>query len=81
MTPEFYILLGGKPETVGTDINRLRTRLIKVVLTDAILASLTGSNGAVWYQGCATGLARGRSRESEMGVTFTFVYLLNPEDL
>ena len=36
MTPEIYILLGGKAETVGTDLNRLRARLIKAVLGDLV---------------------------------------------
>lgn len=81
MTPEIYILLGAKPEDIGTQINTLRASLVKAILTDADLATIVGSNGDVRYEGCATSLARGRTMEGEMGVSFTFTYVLRPEDL
>jgi hypothetical protein len=81
MTPEIYIMLGAKPENVGTAINVLRARLIKAVLTDTVLASTVGSNGDIRYEGCATALSRGRTMEGEMGVTFSFSYVLNVNDL
>ena len=68
MTPEIYILLGAKPEDLGTAINRLRARFVKAVLGDAQLSLIVGSNGDIRYEGCATALARGRSMEGEMGV-------------
>jgi hypothetical protein len=81
MTPELYILLGAKPEELGTAINTLRARFVKAVLNDVQLASIVGSNGDVRYEGCATALARGRSMEGEMGVSFSFAYVLRPEEL
>lgn len=81
MTPEIYILLGAKPEDLGTAINALRVRLVKAVLTDEPLRTIIGSNGEVRYEGCATALARGRSMEGEMGVSFSFTYVLRPEEL
>lgn len=81
MTPEIYILLGAKPEELGTVINTLRARLVKTILADAQLAGIIGSNGYVRYEGCATALARGRSMEGEMGVSFSFAYVLRPEEL
>ena len=81
MTPEIYITLGAAPEAVGTAINVLRGRLIKAVLEDAELRTLTGPNGGIRYEGCATGLSRGRTLEGEMGVSFTFTYLLKTSDL
>jgi hypothetical protein len=85
MTPEIYIILGGSPDTVGTDINTLRARLIKAILTDTTLKSILGidrrSNGRMRYLGCATGLALDRSLMGEMGVSFAFTYVLNPADL
>ena len=81
MTPEIYILLGAKPEDLGTAINRLRARLVSAVLTDEQLIALVGSNGDIRYEGCATALARGRSMEGEMGVSFSFTYVLRPEEL
>ena len=81
MTPEIYILLGAKPEDLGTAINTLRARFVKSVLGDSQLASIVGSNGDLRYEGCATALARGRSMEGEMGVSFSFTYVLRPEEL
>ena len=81
MTPEIYILLGSRPEDLGSVINRLRARLVSAVLTDAPLVSIVGSNGDIRYEGCATALARGRSMEGEMGISFSFTYVLRPEEL
>lgn len=81
MTPEIYLMLGAKPEDVGTAINVLRATFIKAVLMDSELATIVGSNGDIRYEGCATGLARGRNMEAEMGVSFTFSYILRPDEL
>ena len=81
MTPEIYILLGAKPEELGSVINALRARFVKAVLGDAQLSLIVGSNGDLRYEGCATALARGRSMEGEMGVSFSFTYVLRPEEL
>ena len=81
MTPEIYLMLGAKPEDVGTAINGFRAAFIKAVLTDSELAGIVGSNGDIRYEGCATGLARGRTMEAEMGLSFTFSYILRPDEL
>jgi hypothetical protein len=81
MAPEIYVLLGAKPEDLGTAINILRARLVKAVLTDSQLGSVVGSNGEIRYEGCATALARGRSMEGEMGVSFSFAYVLRTNEL
>ena len=81
MTPEIYILLGAKPEELGSVINALRARFVKSVLRDSQLGSIVGTNGDIRYEGCATALARGRSMEGEMGVSFSFTYVLRPEEL
>ncbi len=81
MTPEIYILLGAKPEELGSVIYALRARFVKSVLGDSQLGSIVGTNGDIRYEGCATALARGRSMEGEMGVSFSFTYVLRPEEL
>jgi hypothetical protein len=81
MTPEVLILLGGAPETVGSVLNALRTKLVKAVLTDSQLTTLVGPNGRVRYAGCSTHLGHGRSMEGFMGVHFAFAYVLRPEQL
>jgi hypothetical protein len=81
MSPEIYILLGDLPENVGSEINALRIKLVKAILTDTTLDSIMGRNGGVRYEGCATGLASGRTIEGEMGLSFTFTYVLKPSEL
>ena len=81
MTPEIYLLLGAKPEHVGPEINALRAKFIKAVLTDSELLAIVGTNGDIRYEGCATSLARGRNMEGEMGISFSLTYVLRPEDL
>jgi hypothetical protein len=81
MTPEVLILNGAPPENVGSSLNALRAKLVKAVLTDAQLTSLTGPNGHARYAGCSTHLGHGRSMEGSMGVQFTFTYVLRPEQL
>ena len=81
MTPEIYLMLGAKPEDVGPAINGFRAAFIKAVLVDSELATIVGSNGDIRYEGCATGLSRGRTMEAEMGLSFTFSYILRPDEL
>jgi hypothetical protein len=81
MSPEALILLGGTPERVGTDLNDMRAKFVKAVLTDAQLATLTGTNGRVRYVGCSTHLGHGRSMEGSMGVHFAFSYVLRSDQL
>ncbi len=81
MSPEVLILLGAKPETVGSALNALRAKLIKAVLSDAQLIALAGSNGYARYAGCSTHLGHGRSMEGSMSVQFSFAYVLRPEQL
>lgn len=81
MTPELYVMLGAKPEQIGAELNGFRAAIMKAVLTDAALASLVGTNGDIRYEGCATALARGRMMEGEMGLSFTFSYVLRPDEL
>lgn len=81
MTPEIYIMLGGSPEEVGTEINTMRGRFLKAVLKDDELISIVGTNGLIKYEGCATGLAEGRSMEAEMGVSISFTYILKVDEL
>ena len=81
MTPETLILLGAAPESVGTALNAMRAKLVKAVLTDTQLATLTGTNGRVRYLGCSTHLGHGRSMEGAMSIQFAFGYVLRPDQL
>jgi hypothetical protein len=84
MTPEILLLLGGTPESVGSDLNAFRAKLLKAVLTDDTLKSIIGAdgrNGHIRYVGCATSLGHGRMMEAEMGVSIAFTYVLKPAEL
>ncbi|MCW2854367.1 MAG: hypothetical protein JWM84_4031 [Nocardioides sp.] len=81
MTPEIHVLLGGKHEQIGTQINALRVLLLKAVLTDEALRTIVGPNGEIRYEACATDLAAGRAVEGNLGVSFTFTYPLIPSEL
>lgn len=76
MTPEVYVLMGERHETIGTELNAMRAALIKAVLTDATLISLVGTNGRILYDSCMTSLAPGRATEANLGIGFTFRYPL-----
>jgi hypothetical protein len=80
MTPEQYLLLSDTPENVGAAINLMRSRYLYAVLTDATLRAIVGTTGEIRYEGCATGLAEGRSMEGEMGVSISFRYAMKVTD-
>jgi hypothetical protein len=88
--PEIYVLLKvTKPQNLGTgtNLNTFRTAIVKAIMNDSVspdagtLRALCGSNGEVWYHGCITDLARGRTMLGEMGIAFWFRYTLHPSEL
>ena len=81
MTPEIFILVNDRAADIGMELNKLRRRMIRRVLTDATLIDLVGSNGGIRYAGCGTALAVGRSMEGEMALSFAFRYVLEPAEL
>ncbi len=81
MSPETYVIFGGLPENVGSELNRYRARIIQAVLTDTELATLVGTNGDVAYLGCATSLSRGRELIGDIGLNFSIRYYLKPTAL
>lgn len=81
LTPETYVIFGGLPEKVGSELNRFRARIVKAVLTDVELAGLVGSNGEIAYLGCATSLTRGRESIGDIGLNFEITYRLDPAGL
>ena len=86
MTPEILILLQDAADRtgaagVGAALNDIRARFLQAVLSDSTLATLTGPNGSMRYEGCATGLSRGRNMEGEMGISLAFQYPLITSEL
>lgn len=83
MTPEIYVVLEvRKPQNlnVGEDLNTARATIIKLVLHDTVLQTITGSNGSITYDGCVTDLARNRTMKGQMGLSFTFAYPFIPDE-
>lgn len=84
VAPEIYVSLKGqKPDnkTVGQDVNTWRRKIIKLILTDAMLVDLVGPNGTITYNGCVTDLRKGHAMNGELGLDFTFAYVLRVSDL
>ncbi len=81
MTPELFVLVSHRAAGLGAELNTLRRRILRRVLTDGPLAALVGPNGSIRYAGCGTALALGRSMEGEMSLSFTFRYVLKPSKL
>lgn len=86
MTPEILILLQDDADRtgsagVGAALNTIRAKYLSAILSDSVLAELTGPNGSIRYEGCATGLSRGRNMEGEMGLSVAFQYPLIPAEL
>lgn len=79
MSPEVYVIVGGKPEDVGTVVNGYRAAVVKAVLGDSELATLVGPNGHIRYEGAATALGKGRQMIAECTLVFTFHYVLRPD--
>lgn len=80
LRPEL-ILLAQASDNPATALNKLRTTVIKAVLSDTTLATLAGVNGTVRYAGCQTDVARGEAYEASMSVAFEVNYTLKPADL
>ncbi|NEI52715.1 hypothetical protein GR217_34415 [Rhizobium leguminosarum] len=78
MTPEFYVVVAEKAANVGTQINMYRALVIDAVATDAQLIGLTKNKEGGRYDGAASGLARGRTMTGEIGLSFSFRYVLRP---
>lgn len=84
MTPEIYIVLNvRKPnnENISEDLGTARAAVLNLILNDAELSRLVGSNGQMIYDGAVTDLARNRTMRGQMGLSITFVYPFYPAGL
>lgn len=83
MSVQVWAILGSEPENVGTQMNLYRARIIKAVLNDATLQSLTGTSavGDVRYTGCATHTEAGTKLFGQMRLDFALSYILRASDL
>ncbi|ANK84455.1 MULTISPECIES: hypothetical protein [unclassified Rhizobium] len=65
MTPNVYVAVE------GTDLDRMRARVINVIATDAQLKALTKDGAGGRYEGA-------RSMIGDIGLAFSFRYVLKP---
>lgn len=75
--PEIYVMIGDNPETVGAGLNAIRAKIIYAMLNTPAIAALC-KDADIRYEGSQSALALGRSMEGEMGLNFTFIYVLRP---
>lgn len=81
MAPLFHISVSATRLEVGTDLNTLRRRLIRAVLSDSALAALYDRNG-IRYDGLESPRTEsGRMVLSQRVLRFTITYILDPADL
>ena len=83
MLPVVFLSVKGEPEQIRPRREALRRRILKAVLEDAELITLTGEDplGSIRYLGLATGLQAGRTVYGDMGLEFGFGYVLRPAHL
>jgi len=79
MTPEIQI--GEQSNAIGSDLTAFRAELMKLVLNDATLNALTGSNGKISYLGCETLFNWFDKQYGTLQMRFSFKYPLKPDDL
>jgi hypothetical protein len=77
--PEVYLMVDDSdPVNAGATLNLLHDRIVKAVLNDSELQSLCVDQWLL-YEGSQVAFALGRALEGEMGLNFTFNYLLDPK--
>jgi len=79
MTPEIEIV--EQSDAIGSDLTTFRRDLMKLVLADATLNTLTGSNGKISYLGCVTAFGWKEKNFGALQMRFSFKYPLKPDDL
>lgn len=83
MRPEVVILAGSGSgdENIGTVLNSLHDQIfVKVMSDNAGWQNSIAADLAVYYEGCASDLGRGREMEGAMVAQFRFDYYLDPQN-
>ena len=81
MRPEIFIYGQAAPESIGSEVNILRAKVVKALCTDATLAALTAERTGVRYDGMTNSLSAGRTINAELALHFVFRYYLRPDGL
>ncbi|QDW39009.1 hypothetical protein FFI89_018770 [Bradyrhizobium sp. KBS0727] len=81
MVPQLLIACGARTRDVGSDLNMIRARLIKAVMTDTELLALTVNRRSIRYAGMDSDLAFAMLMEGRMAVRFRIAVMLDPKAL
>jgi len=81
MIPEILIACAARTREIGPDLNMIRARLIKKVLTDEALLALTVNRRSAQYGGLASDLAFAALMQGKMSMKFRITYMLDPKTL
>lgn len=81
MIPQLLIACGARTREVGSDLNVIRARLIKAVMTDTELLALTVNKRSIRYAGMDSDLAFAMLMEGRMAIRFRIAVMLDPKAL
>lgn len=83
MSPVLHIVMGSRPENIGSALNAVRAELIKAVVTDQQLMALVDTTRfGIRYDGMESARnEQGRLVVGQQFVRFTFTYMLIPAEL
>lgn len=79
LMPEIYLIVQDG-ENAGPDLNSMRRRIIYNILHDEPLLALV-KDREIRFEGVQTAMALGRAIAGEMGLDFTFPYVLRDAEL
>ena len=78
MIPELLIDCAGTTKEVGSELNVMRDRLIRAILTDTELLGLTVNGRSIRYGGMNSDLAFLALMQGKMSLKFRILYALDP---
>lgn len=81
MRPHILLALASQPDTVGTELNGLRRKLVYAIQGDSELQALSLNTSGVSYEGCEAFVANGRMIEGTLVLHFAITYNLRHSDL
>ncbi|MBR1150081.1 hypothetical protein [Bradyrhizobium sp. JYMT SZCCT0428] len=81
MIPQLLIACSARTRDVGADLNMIRGRLIKAVMTDTELLALTVNKRSIRYAGMDSDLAFAMLMEGRMAIRFRIAVMLDPKAL
>jgi hypothetical protein len=79
--PQIFIRAATDNENVGTNLNTLRSRMIKAVIEDAELNQLSANGHRIRYAGQQSTLHAARSMVGAVALMFQITYLLDLNDI